>query len=398
MAGWGRLGRDPIITIVTQFVTAMTWSYVYVFLPFYIQSISPYDRERTLLWTGLIVGISGATSALTAPLLGGLAGRWPPKLLLRIGIAAQGLLIAALAATHNLPTLFLLRLLIGTVGGLSTIGIVVVSATSPPGQLASVMGLFQAGITLGHIMGPLAGALSADLVGFYGAFLAGGAVMVVAYALCQWGMTDIPAFSPPPGGEPVRGRRLAAAWLLCFAAALQITFMPSVLPEIMGALGVPAGRAVRAAGLIVFTYGSASILGSFLMTRLAGRWGERRALAASAVGGSALLPLLALAETVVGFGAVRFAQVGLIAGVIPIVFAQVAGASPGRTIGVINTSRFAAFAVGPFMATWFFAHATPTALYLTLSAITLLILPVLRRPPAPIQAEARLSPAPVKKP
>ena len=126
MKAWGRLGRDPTITIVTQCVTAMTWSYVYVFLPFYIQSISPYDRERTLLWTGLIVGISGVTSALTAPLWGGMAGRWPPKLLLRAGIVVQGLLIAGMAATHNLHALFLLRFLIGTVGGLSTIGMVVV--------------------------------------------------------------------------------------------------------------------------------------------------------------------------------------------------------------------------------------------------------------------------------
>ena len=246
------------------------------------------------------------------------------------------------------------------------------------------MGLFQAGITLGHIVGPLAGALSADLVGFYGAFLAGAAVMVVAYGLCEWGMTDIPPFTPPPGAEPVRGHRLAAAWLLCFAAALQVTFLPSVLPEVMATLGVPATRALRAAGLVVFSYGVASILGSTVMTRLAGRWGERRALAAAAVGGSALLPLLALPGSVVGFGAVRFIQVGLIAGAIPIVFAQVAGASPGRTIGIIKTSRFAAFAAGPVMATWFFANASPLALYLTLSGLTMAVLPTLRRrAPAP---------------
>ena len=392
------MGRDPLITIVTQFVTAMTWAYVYVFLPFYIQSISPYDRERTLLWTGLIVGISGATSALTAPLMGGLAGRWRPKLILRVGIVFQGLLIAALAATNSLPALFLLRFLIGTIGGLSTIGMVVISATSPTGRLVTTMGVFQAGITLGHIMGPLAGALTADLVGFYGAFLIGGAVMGLAYALCQWGMTDIPAFVPPSGAEPVRGGRLAGAWLLCFAAALQIAFMPSVLPEIVAGLGVPAGRAVRMAGLIVFTYGTGSIVGSFLMSRLAGRWGERRALAVAAVGGSALLPLLALTGSVAAFGAVRFVQVGLIAGAIPIVFAQVAGASPGRTIGTINTSRFAAFAVGPFMATWFFAHATPAALYLTLSAFTLAALPALRRPPAPARAEVVRPLSPRKKP
>lgn len=383
MAGWRGMGRDPAVTVVTQFVTAVTWSYVYVFLPFYVQRVSPYDRETTLLWVGPIMGISGLTSAVTAPFWGGLAGRWRPKALLQGGIAVQGLLIAGLALTRSLPAIFVLRLLIGTIGGLSTIGMVVMSATSPPEELPAAMGAFQGGITLGHIVGPLAGAATAGLVGFAGAFLAGGATMALAYGLCWWGMTDIPPFAPRPGAEPVRGRRLAGAWLYCFAASLQIAFMPTVLPEIAAALGVPAGEAVRAAGIIVFSYGVAAILGSFLMGRLAQRWGDRRVLAVAAVGGSALLPFLAGAGSVTAFGAIRFLQAGLVAGTIPIVFAQVAGVSPGRTIGVINTARFASFAAGPVMASWFFAHATPLGLYLTLSGLTLAALPLLRRPPAP---------------
>ncbi len=376
---WAGMGRDAAITIITQSVTAVSWSYVYVFLPFYVQHISPYSREATLVWIGMILGISGATSAFTAPLMGTLAGRWPPKPLLEYGIMLQGTLVAAMAFTRSLPTLLLLRFLIGTIGGLSTIGMVVLSATSPPGRLRAAMGIFQGGLTLGHIVGPLLGAVTADLMGFEASFVLGGGMMAAALGLCHWGMTNIPAFSPPAGAEPVRGRRLVGAWLLCFAASVQLVFMPGVLPEIMGILGVPPGRAVRLASLIVFSYGTASILGSYGMTRAAARWGERRALAVAAVGGSSLLPLLALAAGPWSFGALRFAQAGLIAGAIPIVFAQVAGRSTGRTIGVINTSRFAAFAAGPILGTWFFAHASPLSLYLTMSIGTLAVLPLLGR-------------------
>lgn len=380
MAGWGRMGRDPAVTIATQFVTAVTWTYVYVFLPFYVQSVSPYDREKTLLWIGVILGISGATSALTAPFWGALAARWSPKRLFNVGIAAQGLLIAGLAFTHDLFTIFAIRFLIGTIGGLSTLGMVIVSATCPPGRLTSAMAMFQSGITLGHIIGPLVGAFTAEIVGFRGAFLLGGAAMTIAYCLCRWGLRETPPFSPPPGAQAVQGRRLAAAWFLCFAANTQIAFMPGVLPDLVAALGVPAGAAVRTAGYIVFSYGVASILGSYAIGRLAQRWGDRRVLAAACLGGSALLPLLAAPAGVLAFGAIRFVQAGLIAGAIPIVFAQVASVSSGRTIGVINTARFASFAVGPFMASWFFAHASPLALYLILSAQTLVVLPALRRP------------------
>lgn len=373
-----RLGKDSTVAIATQFITAMTWTYVYVFLPFYIESVSPYDRETTLVWIGVILGISGVTSALTAPLWGGMAARWPPKLLFSVGIALQGAMIAGLALTRDLPAIFALRFLVGTIGGLSTIGMVVISATAPPGTLTGTMAIFQSAITLGHITGPLIGALTAELVGFRGAFLSAGAVMIIAFCLCRWGMGESPPFAPPPGTQEIRGRRLAAAWMLCFAANTQIAFMPGVLPEIVKSLGVAPGGAIKAAGFIVFSYGLASITGSYALGRLAQRWGDRRVLPIASLGGSILLPFLALPGGILAFGAIRFLQVGLIAGTIPIIFAQVASASSGRTIGVINTSRFVGFAVGPFLASWFFAHGTPLRLYLTLSAMTVAALPALQ--------------------
>jgi hypothetical protein len=75
-------------------------------------------------------------------------------------------------------------------------------------------------------------------------------------------------------------------------------------------------------------------------------------------------------------------QVGLIAGVVPIVFAEVATSAHGAAIGFMNTSRFAANAAGPLIATAAFAHASPATLYLGLSAFTILAL-LLFRGPAP---------------
>ena len=132
MAPAARSPRDVQVAVAAQFGLAFSINFMFVFLPFYVQDVSPYDREKTLVWTGLIVGVSGVTSAFTAPFWGALAGRWRPKLLLQVGIVAQGVLIAALAATRSLPALLALRLLIGTIGGLSTIGMVFISATSPP--------------------------------------------------------------------------------------------------------------------------------------------------------------------------------------------------------------------------------------------------------------------------
>ncbi|HEU5394413.1 MAG TPA: hypothetical protein VFV36_06370, partial [Candidatus Methylomirabilis sp.] len=66
----GLSDRDTRLVAFAQFVAAFSWNFVYVFLPFYILRISPYDRETTLLWTGLILGVTGVASTLFAPLWG----------------------------------------------------------------------------------------------------------------------------------------------------------------------------------------------------------------------------------------------------------------------------------------------------------------------------------------
>jgi MFS family permease len=73
--------------------------------------------------------------------------------------------------TRSLPVLLLLRLLIGCVGGLSTTALIIVSASSPKEKITANVGLFQAALTSGQIAGPIAGAFSAELIGYRATFL-----------------------------------------------------------------------------------------------------------------------------------------------------------------------------------------------------------------------------------
>ena len=72
---------------------------------------------------------------------------------------------------------------------------------------------------------------------------------------------------------------------------------------------------------------------------------------------------------------------GPVAGVIPIVFAQITEGAPGARIGLINTSRFSGNAAGPLLATLFFAHFSPLLLYGILAALTVASLAAFYRTP-----------------
>lgn len=385
------VSRDTQVVVLSQFVTAFSWTYVYVFLPFYIQELSPFDREATLLWTGWILGVTGLASTIFAPIWGGMAARVSPKRLYEIGMLLQAGFMALMGVTGSLPVLLLLRFLIGCIGGLSTIALIIVSASSAREDITGNVGLFQAALTSGQIAGPIAGAFSAELIGYRATFLAGGVLMLIAFVIVHLRLSPLPTFRPELSQRrPSRGG-LVAGWLLCFTASIQIVFLPSVLPEILAGLRIVQARAVRVAGFIVFAYGITSVLGSYFLSRLAIRQGRRRTLLWAACVASAFQLLLGATGSVVTFGLIRALQVGLIAGVIPIVFAEVAGSAHGAIIGFINTSRFAANAAGPLIATALFAHASPFTLYLGLSAFTLLALILFLEAPGASAAHASSS-------
>jgi DHA1 family multidrug resistance protein-like MFS transporter len=362
--------RDARVVSFAQFVAAFSWNFVYVFLPFYVLRISPYDRETTLLWTGLILGVTGVASTLFAPLWGAMASRVSPKLLYEVGILIQVGLFACFALTTSLPVLFLLRMAIGMVGGTSTMGLILVSAVSGHERITSNVGTFQSAMTLGQISGPFVGAFAVDLVGFAPTFLLGSLVLLIDFLAVRLGVPWMGRLTPRPPEVRITRRRFVAGWLVCFTATLQLVFLPSVLPEILGELGVAGASAVRVAGGIVFAYGLAAAVGAVLVSRSAGRFGRRRTVLVAGGLASLLQVALWLPNSVGLFAAVRILQCALIAGVIPIVFAQVTEGAPGGRIGLMNTSRFSGNAAGPLLATLFFAHFSPLLLYGTLAVLT----------------------------
>jgi hypothetical protein len=54
--------RDIAVLVAAQFSLAFAINFMTVFLPFYVQAISPLDEAATLRWTGLIVGVSSAVA------------------------------------------------------------------------------------------------------------------------------------------------------------------------------------------------------------------------------------------------------------------------------------------------------------------------------------------------
>jgi DHA1 family multidrug resistance protein-like MFS transporter len=360
--------RDIVVVTAAQFSLAFGLNFMFVFLPFYVHAISPLDEAATLRWTGLIVGAASAMATFGSAFWGNLTDRFSPKTLFERGILSHAIFVGLMGFVTDLRVLLGIRIIQGFLGGISTIGLIIVSAVSTEEQLARRLGTFQSALTLGQIFSPPLGAMAAATLGFRGAFLASSLMLFAIFVFCQWGLSALPPQPRQAASHRPSRQTLWLAWAVAFAGTVQIVFLPSILPTILRDFNIPEHERLVTAGTIVFAYGASAAAGSYGLSRLAGRIPPERLVLASALAASIFQVLLILGVGPVTFTLIRMAQTFLAAGIFPLILVQVAARSQGATIGLINTARFAGNAAGPVIATFVLAHSDLLSLYLMLGA------------------------------
>ncbi len=374
-----RFFKPPRVIPLALFLGTSAWSFVYVSLPFYIERISPGDPASTLRWTGWILGISPLVTVLTGPIWGRMAGKGNPKAFYVAVQIMQGIGFVGMALARNLPELFLARLLLGAMGAGSTFAFMIAGGTHEDDVRREVSAV-QSAMTMGQILGPLAGAVAAARIGFVPSFVLGGVILWGCAGLVQWGV-------PPPERLPGAGdERRASSWGLvvtvCFlvlAGSIQVLFLPAVLPQILPPLGVGSTETLEVGGLIIFASGVAAAVGSLAAPRLADLIGERRTVVSFLALSSGLLALLGLAGNAWSFGALRFLQMLVVAPIFPLAVTLIARRAGGEAIALVNSSRIAASFVGPVVATTLLTWTTPSLLFALLAVPGLACLPVVGR-------------------
>ena len=290
------------------------------------------------------------------------------------GMFTHSLMFFFMAFTTNLHALLVLRTIQGIFGGVSTTGMILISSGSRKEEQASNMGIFQAALTLGPLLGPPLGTFAAALLGYRNGFLAGAAFLFASFIFAQIYVTDVPPLPRP--AKRTRKRvfdgRILVAWAVCCAVQMQLSFLPSILPNVFKGFSVDEPTALKFAGLVVMAYTATSAVGQFVWTRLSRRFGVLRMITFLLIMGVAFQAMLALTRGIADFTAVRMIQTGFAAAAIPLIISLFLDNPSGGTVGFLNASRFTGMAVGPMLASAVVAFSSLNSLYLLISGITLL--------------------------
>ena len=362
---------------LSMFLGSFAWSFAFISLPFYIQSISSYDPATTLRWAGWILGISSLVTVLTSPAWGRVGERGNPRTQYLLVQVFQGVAFMGMAIAHTFPQLFVARLILGAMGAGSTLAFIIAGRRSDPVQVRREVAAAQLAMTLGQVLGPLGGAMAAARVGFRPAFVLGGIILLGSAAFVHWGVR-LPAHPERPRLEAPRVRMLdlVTPVALVLAVSNQLFFLTAVLPQVLPGLGVALERVVEVAGLLVFVSAVAAGLGALATPRLAALLPEGALVATLLVSSGLLMGAMALPHSAWGYAVVRFLQVLCAAPIFPLVVARTAQHGSGGAIGVINSARIGGSFIGPVLATSILSVSSPAVLYVTLGLTSLACVPL----------------------
>jgi DHA1 family multidrug resistance protein-like MFS transporter len=359
---------------VSQFGIAFSFNCIMSFMPFYILKVSTYEAKETMLWIGMIMGATAMVASVAAPFWGSLTSRIRPKVLFQTGIFCNGVIFLIMGFTDSLPLLLALRLAQGAIGGVSTIGLVLIAGSAPGKKLPQYMSLFQNSLTAGQLVGPPLGAYAVTFFGYHSPFIIALVVIFFSLVYCHSHVRDIPVQPKSPrGAKPLAGGILWG-WGLTIVGTIHLTFLPSILPHILDGFRYAEEAAISTAGTIMMAYTATAILGNYLLASLASRIPLTRLIAFACLSAAALQGLLYLGTNVYVFTLIRVLQTGTIAAVFPLVISSFAGNAGGATLGFLNSGRFVGNALGPMMATTLLAHFSLLTLYLTIAGLTLAML------------------------
>ena len=253
------------------------------FLPIYVRELGIQSTGGIALWSGLILSASPLMASLMGPLWGRLGDRRGMKLIATRATAANAVLWFSMAFAHSVVQLFVLRIILGILGGFTNVAVALVTQLTPKEKVPSVIGTLQSWQILSAAIGPLAGGILATSIGIRNTFMFTGLVNFgsLVSILLLYRDTDAELSITEAGESPSatrfwrRPEYFTALMILFFVNMADRTFGP-IIPLFLEELGSPRAGLEMLAGVLISAAAFGEAFSAWLSGRLASKVTLRR--------------------------------------------------------------------------------------------------------------------------
>jgi MFS family permease len=348
------------VTISGSFMN-FGYTLVMSFLPIYVRELGVESMGAIALWSGLILSASPLMASLMGPLWGRLGDRRGMKMIATRATAANAVLWFSMAFAHTVVQLFVLRIVLGILGGFTNVAVALVTQLTPKEKVPSVIGTLQSWQILSAAIGPLAGGILATSIGVRNTFMFTGLMNFgsLLSILLLYRDTDVAAPVTAPdvkdsgSGFWKRPEYFTALMILFFVNMADRTFGP-IIPLFLEELGRPRAGLEMVAGILISAAAFGEAFSSWMSGRLASKISLRRLIIGRLILSIVvLLPMIAV-RTVGEFSFLRVLLALLAGGTLTLALSAAHHVIPnehrGTGFALLSGTSMAGGAAGPIIA------------------------------------------------
>jgi len=347
------------VTISSAFLN-FGYTLVMSFLPIYVRELGVESTGGIAFWSGLILGSSPMMASLVGPLWGRLGDRKGMRLLATRATAANSVFWALMALAQNVYQLFLLRIVLGLLGGFNNTAVALVTQLAPKEKVPSIIGSLQSVQILSAAIGPFFGGILATSIGVRNTFIVTGIMNFVSLLsiLSLYRDADV---AKPMEKEPSetagsgfwkRPEYFTALMILFFVNMADRTFGP-IIPLFLEQLGTPRSGLEMVAGALISVAAFGEAFSAWLPGKLASRVSLRRLITGRLVLSILVLAPMVFVHSVQQFSVLRVLLALLAGGTLTLALSAAHRVIPGEHRGtgfalLSGTSTFGG-AAGPII-------------------------------------------------
>src|SRR5436190_5103602 len=273
------------VTISSAFLN-FGYTLVMSFLPIYVRELGVQTTGGIALWSGLILGSSPMMASLIGPLWGRLGDRKGMRLLATRATAANSVFWALMALAQNVWQLFVLRIVLGLLGGFNNTAVALVTQLAPKEKVPSIIGSLQSVQILSAAIGPFFGGFLATSIGVRNTFIVTGIMNFGSLLSILLLYADADVSTPSLAMSTAHERKSAASFwkrpeyftalmILFFVNMADRTFGP-IIPLFLEELGTPRAGLEMVAGALISVAAFGEAFSAWLSGKLASRVSLRR--------------------------------------------------------------------------------------------------------------------------
>src|SRR5881397_1710643 len=343
------------VTISSAFLN-FGYTLVMSFLPIYVRELGVQTTGGIALWSGLILGSSPMMASLIGPLWGRLGDRKGMRLLATRATAANSVFWALMALAQNVWQLFVLRIVLGLLGGFNNTAVALVTQLAPKERVPSIIGSLQSVQILSAAIGPFFGGFLATSIGVRNTGIMNFGSLLSILSLYRDADRTKPPEKVSPGpsasGFWKRPEYFTALMILFFVNMADRTFGP-IIPLFLEELGTPRAGLEMVAGTLISVAAFGEAFSAWLSGKLASRVSLRRLITGRLVLSILVLLPMVFVHSTEQFSILRVLLALLAGGTLTLALSAAHHVIPGEHRGtgfalLSGTSTFGG-AVGPII-------------------------------------------------